>query len=386
MFALNQAETCLAALEGDVGPRGRRRRAPAHRVRAHQPRVPAADRGARQAAEGDGTGAARVLGGLRRDPRPVLPERVARRTGWGRRCEQAAGRAHVDVPVRQRRAGVVQRGAHDAALAARADGAGDAARRAAAHRLARVPRLLGHGGHRVRGAHAARVDGHHGRAPGRGGRARAAAVARGLGHAARRRAARPAGGVPHRHADDRAARRRGRAGPPGRGRPRAGRRRARGGRAPCATRWSTSPASRRVHTPASEAWTARAGVCQDIAHLVTGALRSIGIPARYVSGYLHPDSDGGAGQHRAGRLARVGRVVGGRVVRLRRDQPRDRGRPPRRARARAVVRRRAAAARASTRAPGRRTPRCRCGSRARPERSRGQAAAERVARAPRRRP
>ena len=45
-----------------------------------------------------------------------------------------------------------------------------------------------------------------------------------------------------------------------------------------------------VHTPASEAWTARAGVCQDIAHLVTGALRSIGIPARYVSGYLHPDS------------------------------------------------------------------------------------------------
>jgi len=46
-----------------------------------------------------------------------------------------------------------------------------------------------------------------------------------------------------------------------------------------------------VHTPASEAWTARAGVCQDIAHLVAGALRSIGIPARYVSGYLHPDSE-----------------------------------------------------------------------------------------------
>jgi transglutaminase-like putative cysteine protease len=45
-----------------------------------------------------------------------------------------------------------------------------------------------------------------------------------------------------------------------------------------------------VHTPAAEAWTARAGVCQDIAHLVTGALRSVGIPARYVSGYLHPDT------------------------------------------------------------------------------------------------
>ncbi|MCL2849918.1 MAG: transglutaminase family protein [Micrococcales bacterium] len=43
-----------------------------------------------------------------------------------------------------------------------------------------------------------------------------------------------------------------------------------------------------VHTPAAEAWAARAGVCQDIAHLAVGALRAVGIPARYVSGYLHP--------------------------------------------------------------------------------------------------
>lgn len=43
-----------------------------------------------------------------------------------------------------------------------------------------------------------------------------------------------------------------------------------------------------AHTPASEAWAARAGVCQDIAHLAVGALRAVGIPARYVSGYLHP--------------------------------------------------------------------------------------------------
>ena len=50
-----------------------------------------------------------------------------------------------------------------------------------------------------------------------------------------------------------------------------------------------------VHTPASEAWTARAGVCQDIAHLVAGGLRAIGIPARYVSGYLHPDSEAPVG-------------------------------------------------------------------------------------------
>ncbi len=48
-----------------------------------------------------------------------------------------------------------------------------------------------------------------------------------------------------------------------------------------------------AHTPAAEAWAARAGVCQDIAHLAVGALRAVGIPARYVSGYLHPASDGG---------------------------------------------------------------------------------------------
>ncbi|MFA4841925.1 MAG: transglutaminase family protein, partial [Agrococcus sp.] len=43
-----------------------------------------------------------------------------------------------------------------------------------------------------------------------------------------------------------------------------------------------------VHTLASEAWTNRKGVCQDIAHITIGALRHVGIPARYVSGYLHP--------------------------------------------------------------------------------------------------
>lgn len=43
-----------------------------------------------------------------------------------------------------------------------------------------------------------------------------------------------------------------------------------------------------VHSTATESWTAREGVCQDITHIVLGALRSVGIPARYVSGYLHP--------------------------------------------------------------------------------------------------
>jgi transglutaminase-like putative cysteine protease len=43
-----------------------------------------------------------------------------------------------------------------------------------------------------------------------------------------------------------------------------------------------------VHTKAREAWESRSGVCQDIAHLGVGALRAVGIPTRYVSGYLHP--------------------------------------------------------------------------------------------------
>ncbi|MCU1528392.1 MAG: transglutaminase [Frondihabitans sp.] len=43
-----------------------------------------------------------------------------------------------------------------------------------------------------------------------------------------------------------------------------------------------------VKSTAAEAWAAKAGVCQDIAHISVGALRAVGIPARYVSGYLHP--------------------------------------------------------------------------------------------------
>ncbi len=39
---------------------------------------------------------------------------------------------------------------------------------------------------------------------------------------------------------------------------------------------------------AAHSWAERSGVCQDMAHIVIGALRTIGIPARYVSGYLHP--------------------------------------------------------------------------------------------------
>ena len=39
---------------------------------------------------------------------------------------------------------------------------------------------------------------------------------------------------------------------------------------------------------AREVWELGRGVCQDYSHVALGALRSIGLPARYVSGYLHP--------------------------------------------------------------------------------------------------
>jgi transglutaminase-like putative cysteine protease len=51
------------------------------------------------------------------------------------------------------------------------------------------------------------------------------------------------------------------------------------------------PGSTEVTTTAADAWAAQTGVCQDFAHLSLGALRHAGVPARYVSGYLHPSPD-----------------------------------------------------------------------------------------------
>lgn len=51
------------------------------------------------------------------------------------------------------------------------------------------------------------------------------------------------------------------------------------------------PGATVVSTTAAEAWQAGAGVCQDLAHVTLGALRWAGVPARYVSGYLHPSPD-----------------------------------------------------------------------------------------------
>lgn len=72
-----------------------------------------------------------------------------------------------------------------------------------------------------------------------------------------------------------------------------------------------APGSTQVSTPAHEVLENRRGVCQDFAHLMIGCLRSIGLPARYVSGYVrtdgspraipgqatHPDLIGGHASH-----------------------------------------------------------------------------------------
>ncbi|MBP6221682.1 MAG: transglutaminase family protein [Limnohabitans sp.] len=41
-----------------------------------------------------------------------------------------------------------------------------------------------------------------------------------------------------------------------------------------------------INTPALEALAEKRGVCQDFAHIMLACLRSLGLPARYVSGYL----------------------------------------------------------------------------------------------------
>jgi transglutaminase-like putative cysteine protease len=55
-----------------------------------------------------------------------------------------------------------------------------------------------------------------------------------------------------------------------------------------------------VHTSANEAFTDGAGVCQDFAHLALALAKSAGLPARYVSGYFHPDADAIIGEEMVG--------------------------------------------------------------------------------------
>lgn len=51
------------------------------------------------------------------------------------------------------------------------------------------------------------------------------------------------------------------------------------------------PGSTDVDTPAAAALTAGSGVCQDQAHVFTAAARFLGVPTRYVSGYVHVEGN-----------------------------------------------------------------------------------------------
>ncbi|GAS86080.1 transglutaminase family protein [Mycolicibacterium brisbanense] len=55
------------------------------------------------------------------------------------------------------------------------------------------------------------------------------------------------------------------------------------------------PGTTGVHSSGLDALREGKGVCQDFAHLSLIMLRSMGIPSRYVSGYLHPDSKAAVG-------------------------------------------------------------------------------------------
>jgi transglutaminase-like putative cysteine protease len=55
-----------------------------------------------------------------------------------------------------------------------------------------------------------------------------------------------------------------------------------------------APGSTNIRTSVIEAFTARRGVCQDFAHIMLACLRSRGLAARYVSGYLRTFPPAGA--------------------------------------------------------------------------------------------
>ena len=51
-----------------------------------------------------------------------------------------------------------------------------------------------------------------------------------------------------------------------------------------------TPGVTEVDTSAAQAFAKRAGVCQDHTHAFLACARSLGIPARYVSGYLYSEN------------------------------------------------------------------------------------------------
>jgi transglutaminase-like putative cysteine protease len=56
-------------------------------------------------------------------------------------------------------------------------------------------------------------------------------------------------------------------------------------------RFEYSPHTTRVDSPIDEALAARRGVCQDFSHIMIALVRQLGVPCRYVSGYLFQGSE-----------------------------------------------------------------------------------------------
>ena len=88
------------------------------------------------------------------------------------------------------------------------------------------------------------------------------------------------------------------------------------------------PKSTQVDSPIDHALESRQGVCQDFAHIMIGLTRRIGIPCRYVSGYLF-HKEGERSQRR--RHSRLGgdAASGVRLGGIRSYQQCNRGRPAR---------------------------------------------------------
>jgi transglutaminase-like putative cysteine protease len=61
-----------------------------------------------------------------------------------------------------------------------------------------------------------------------------------------------------------------------------------------------APGETEIATPLIEVFNKRRGVCQDYAHLIIACLRSAGLAARYVSGYLHTNAGGAPAADREG--------------------------------------------------------------------------------------
>lgn len=58
-----------------------------------------------------------------------------------------------------------------------------------------------------------------------------------------------------------------------------------------------TPGATQVDSTAAEAFAGRAGVCQDHTHAFLACARSLGVPSRYVSGYLYTEDSGHLASH-----------------------------------------------------------------------------------------